>query len=265
MLKESRSGRFGSHACDLGLMLAHYFEKYPVLAMTATTPVTDEFEALAKYSGHPDMPRKSSFHALNHKGVAMHYSKEVHRRYEDINLIVAHMGGGISVAAHKKGKMVDANDALTGDGPFSTNRTGSLPAGKLIETCYSGKYTKEEMLRQVNGEGGLYAYVGETDLQKVEQRAQFGDAICAEVIEAMAYQISKEISACAAVLYGSVDAILLTGGMANSKLLTDYITSRVSFIAPLHIYPGEFEMESLADSALKVLCGQADLRCVEEE
>jgi butyrate kinase len=259
MLQESASGKFGNHACDLGLVIAKDFSKYGAKPITAYTPVTDEFGSLARYTGLPEMQRQSRFHALNHKGVAKHYARVIGRAYEDMNLIIVHMGGGISVAAHEQGKMIDANNALDGDGPFSTNRTGGLPAGSLIAECFSGKYSEKEMMMRINGQGGTMAYLGENDILKVENRADAGDQKCAEILEAMSYQIAKEIGACAAVLSGHVDAIILTGGMANSERITEFITKRVSFIAPVVKYPGEYEMQSLAENALEVLRGMQKL------
>lgn len=253
MLKESASEQFGNHACDLGLVIASQLCPSGALPLTAFTPVTDEFHTLARYSGLPEMPRRSSFHALNHKGVAHHHAREMGVAYETLNLIVAHMGGGITVAAHQAGKMIDANNGLAGDGPFSTNRSGGLPVGDLISACFDNKSTKSKMMRRVNGEGGMFAYTGEQDTLTVENRARAGNVECAQVLDAMAYQTAKEIGACAAVLLGNVDAILLTGGMANSRWLTEFIAKHVSFIAPIYKYPGEYEMESLALNALGVL------------
>lgn len=264
MLEESASEVYGNHACDLGLVLASRLARYGARPMTANTPVTDEFEPLARYSGLPEIERRSSFHALNHKGAARHYAKETGRDYGSLNLIVVHMGGGISVAAHKRGKMVDANNGLAGDGPFSTNRSGGLPVGSLISECFSGKYTQKQMMRRVNGEGGMLAYVGESDTLTVERRAESGDESCAMVLDAMAYQVSKEIGACAAVLEGQVDAVILTGGMAHSERLTGFIEERVGFIAPIVRYPGEYEMQSLAENAYEVLCKKQPLLIMEQ-
>lgn len=263
MLEESASEAFGNHACDLGLVIASNLSKYGAKPLTANTPVTDEFEPLARYSGLPEIERRSSFHALNHKGVARHYARETGRAYESLNLIVVHMGGGISVAAHKQGKMIDANNGLAGDGPFSTNRSGGLPVGSLIAECFSGKYTEKQMLRRVNGQGGMLAYVGESDTLTVEQRAEAGDKACALVLDAMAYQTAKEIGGCAAVLAGRVDAIIMTGGMANSVRLTRFIEEKVSFIAPVVKYPGEYEMQSLALNAYEVLAGKQPLLAIQ--
>ncbi len=258
MLAESRSEKFGVHACDLGLKIASAFSALGPKPLTAYPPVTDEFEPLARYSGLPEMPRRSSFHALNHKGVARQYAKDAKRPYEEMNLIVVHMGGGISVSPHKKGQMVDANNAILGDGPFCTNRTGTLPSGSLIDACFSGEYTRETIRRRLNGGGGMMAFVGESDTLTVEKRAAAGDEKCSEVLDAMAYQTAKEIGGAVTVLKGQVDAIVITGGMANSQRLTQNIKERVGFIATIPLYPGEFEMESLALNALEVLRGQQE-------
>lgn len=260
MLAMSASMKYGNHACDLGLKIADALSAYGPLALTVDPPTTDEFEPLARYSGLPEMPRRSSFHALNHRAVAKQYAKDRGRRYDEMNLIVTHMGGGISVAAHKRGKMVDANNGLTGDGPFSTNRTGTLPVGALIDMCYSGQYTRQEAMKKINGLGGTMAYLNETDVKTIEDRAVAGDARALEVLQAMCYQVGKEIGGCAAVLHGQVDAILITGGMAHSKMMTGYIADMVGFIAPVVLYPGEFEMQSLALSSLEMLRGNEPLQ-----
>ncbi|MEA4927663.1 MAG: butyrate kinase [Candidatus Limiplasma sp.] len=260
MLEQSASMRYGNHACDLGLKIAVGLSAQGPIALTVDPPTTDEFEPLARYSGLPELPRRSSFHALNHKAVARQYAREHGTTYAALNLIVVHMGGGISVAAHQHGRAVDANNGLTGDGPFSTNRTGTLPVGALVDLCFSGTVTHAEMRRKLNGLGGMMAYLGENDTLAVEQRADAGDAKCSEVLDAMCYQVGKEIGACAAVLHGAVDAILMTGGMANSKRLTETIAAMVRFIAPVHVYPGEFEMQSLALSALEMFRGNEPLR-----
>ncbi|MDR1000090.1 MAG: butyrate kinase [Clostridiales bacterium] len=254
MLDESGSGVYGVHATDLGLRIAYKFSRQGPRPMTVDPPTTDEFEPLARYSGLPELPRRSSFHALNHRAVGKQYARDNGLDYNQLNLIVAHMGGGITVAAHKQGKMVDANNGINGDGPFSTNRCGSVPVSALVDMCYSGKYTLFKMKRRMNN-SGMMAYLGESDVLTVERRAADGDEKCREVLEAMCYQCAKEISACAAVLYGKVDAILITGGMANSELLTSLIRERVEFIAPVVLYPGEHEMQSLCLNAYEALKG----------
>ena len=265
MLAQSASMKYGNHACDLGLRIATDLAAQGPLALTVDPPTTDEFEPLARLSGLPELPRRSSFHALNHKAVAKQYAADIGKKYGDLNLIVAHMGGGISVAAHRRGRAIDANNGLTGDGPFSTNRTGTLPVGALVDLCFSGAHTHQQMKKKLNGLGGMMAYLGENDTLTVENRAEAGDSQCALVLDAMCYQVGKEIGACAAVLHGEVDAILMTGGMANSKRLTETIADMVRFIAPVKVYPGEFEMQSLALSALEMLRGNEPLRELTEE
>lgn len=263
MLAQSASGKYGLHACDLGLKIVTALSQYGPVPLTVDPPITDEFEPLARYSGLPELPRRSSFHALNHRAVGKQYAKDMGKKYEDLNLIVVHMGGGTTVAAHKKGKMVDANNGLTGEGPFSTNRTGTLPVGALVDMCFSGEYTREEVKRKLNGLGGMMAYLGENDVLTVENRAAAGDEKCSEVLDAMSYQTAKEIAACAAILSGNVDAILITGGIANSKRITDYIKGMVGFIAPVVLYPGEYEMQSLCLNSLEALQGLQPIREME--
>ncbi|MDD2215349.1 MAG: butyrate kinase [Eubacteriales bacterium] len=260
MLEQSVSKKYGFHACDLGLQIAFNIEKQAgAISLTANPPVTDEFEPFARYSGLPEITRISAFQALNHKAVGKRFAKDVGKKYEDLNLIIIHMGGGISVVCHKKGKMVDGNNALFGDGPFSTNRSGGLPVGGLVGLCFSGRYTYEEVMKKLTEQGGLVAYVGDHDVQKIEARAA-SEPECGEVLEAMSYQVAKEVGAAAAVLKGRVDAIIITGGMANSKRITGFIKERVSFIAPVKMYPGEFEMESLAINAYNALIGAEEIK-----
>lgn len=253
--EEGISGKYGSHPCGLGPGIALKIAEMGPKAISVDPPTTDEFNVLARYSGLAEIKRISSFQALNQRAVAKKYAKKAGKKYEDLNLIVVHMGGGISVVAHNRGQMTDGNNALDGDGPFSTNRAGGLPTGSLIDMCFSGKYTRDEVRRKINGTGGLISYVNETDIQIIEKRSA-EEAKCKEVLEAMCYQVSKEIGGAAAVLNGEVDAIILTGGMANSRMLTDLIRQRVSFIANVHLFPGEYEMETLAKNALEVLEGK---------
>lgn len=261
MLSEIQSGNFGRHACDIGVFIADSMAKQSgAEAFVVDPPVTDEFKPLARYSGLPELPRRSSFHALNQRAVAHKYAKQVGTPYEDLNLIVVHMGGGISVAAHQHGKMVDANNALTGDGPFSTNRTGGLPVGALVDLCFSGMYTKQEVKARINGKGGMIAYLGENDVKTVEAKALAGDKKYKECLDAMLYQTAKEIGASSAVLMGSVDAILLTGGIAHSQYVVRYLEDMVSYLGPLFVYPGEHEMEALAFGAYGVLNGTTEAK-----
>lgn len=262
MVEQTWSGRYGNHPCNLGIRLAYDLcrESHHAVPLTADTPTTDEFEPLARYSGLKEIPRVSCFQALNQRAMARYYAEQAGRRYEDMNLVVAMLGGGISVVAHRKGRMIDGPDALEGEGPFSNNRCGSVPIGSLIKLCYSGRYDLPGMIRHINGEGGLVSYLGTMDVQQIEKNMSAGDGRSREVLEAMCYQTAKEIGAYATVLKGEVDAILLIGGMANSRFICEQIRSRVSFIAPVVVLPGEREMESLCLSAFRALTGQISIR-----
>ena len=254
MLDESRSMKYGNHVSDLGILLASKYAKEGPIPLTVDTACTDEFEPLARYSGLKEIERVSRFHILNHKAVAKKYAHDIGKKYENLNLVVCHMGGGTSVAIHKNGRIIDGNNGLDGDGPFSTDRSCGLPVGALIDMCYSGKYTYQEMRRKIKGLGGLMSYVGETDVELIQKKAcEEHNKACEEALDAMCYQTSKGIAAMSSVVNGKVDAILITGGIANSKYLMDKIIERVSFIAPVHLYPGEFEMESLGTNAYKAL------------
>lgn len=261
MLDQSRSMKYGNHVSDLGLQLANEYAKEGPTPFTVDTACTDEFEPLARYSGLKEIERVSRFHVLNHKAVAKKFAADTHQKYEDLNLVVCHMGGGTSVAVHAKGKLIDGNNGLDGDGPFSTDRSCGLPVGALIDMCYSGEYTHEQMRRKIKGLGGLMSYVGETDVTKIEKKAfEENNLKCKEALEAMCYQTAKEIGAMSTVVDGNVDAILITGGIANSKTLMTEITKRVEFIAPVHLYPGEYEMESLGTNVYKALIGEIEIK-----
>ncbi len=255
MAEEAASGKYGVHPSNLGPSIALKIAETGPLPITCDPPTTDEFGPLARYSGIPEINRISSFQALNQRAVGKKHAELTGAEYEKLNLIIAHMGGGISVVVHDHGRMVDANNALDGDGPFSTNRAGALPTGELIDLCFSGRYTHQEMRKRINGNGGLVAYVGENDVQLIEEKAE-NDEVCREILEAMCYQVGKEIGSAATVVNGRVDAILISGGMANSKWLMQMIEEKVGFIAPVYLYPGEFEMETLAGNALAVLKGE---------
>ena len=261
MADMSRSEKYGNHISDLGLQIAREFEKrYGCKPFTVDSPCTDEFEPLARYSGLKEIPRVSRFHALNQKAAARKYAADHGKRYEDLDLIVVHMGGGSSVAAHKHGMMVDGPNGLDGDGPFSTNRSCGLPVGALIDLCYSGQYTRAEMRRKVNGLGGLMSYIGETDMKKIEAEINKGNTVYQEAVDAMIYQEAKEIAAMAAVLKGKVEAIVFTGGIAYSEYVMSHIRPYISWIAPIEVYPGEFEMESLGTNAYKALIGETEIK-----
>ena len=249
---------WGEHASNLGGLIADDIARSlpQARAFIADPVVVDEMIDEARITGLPDLPNRSIFHALNHKAVANRYAKSVERHYEELNLIVAHLGGGISVGAHRKGRVIDVNNALDGTGPFSPERAGTLPVGALVDLCFSGKYTKQEVRKRLNGKGGLLAHLGTNMASEVESRAASGDEHAALVLNAMGYQISKSIGACAAVLCGQVDAIIITGGIAHDKKLCEEIKNRVGFIAPMVVIPGEDEMRALAENALGVLIGE---------
>jgi len=260
LIEDMKSGKFGQHPNIIGGIVAHDLGKQRgIPVFTVDPPTTDEMSPLARYSGIPQIKRQSSFHALNQKATARKVASRLGKRYEEVNLIVAHLGGGISVGAHRKGKVVDVNNALDGDGPFSPERAGSLPTGDLVRLCYSGKYTENEVLRFIQGGGGLVAYLGTTSGIEIEKRITGGDEEAAEVFEAMSYQIAKEIGACAAVLEGDVEAIALTGSLAYSKILTDRLIRKTAFIAKVYIDPGENEMEALAAGVLRYFEGTESL------
>jgi len=247
---------YGEHACSLGALIADTLAKqFGCGAIIADPVVVDELQAVARVSGHPWFPRISTFHCLNQKAIARKYAKDCGIPYEKLSLIIAHIGGGVSVGAHKNGKAIDVNNALC-YGPFSPERTGTVASIELIKICFSGKYTEQEIVKQINGKGGLTAHLGTNSAMEVEQRAAQGDEYAALVWDAMAYNIAKEIGALATILHGKVDAILLTGGIAYSKDFVGYISKMVDFIAPVKIYPGEDEMLALAEHGIRVLQGE---------
>lgn len=262
MRHDLNNSPLGEHASNLGGLIAEQIAKsLPNARAFITDPVVvDEMEELARISGHPKFERISIFHALNQKAVAHQHAKQTLTTYEDLNLIVAHLGGGISVGAHKRGRVVDVNQGLDGEGPFSPERSGHLPMGALIKLCFSGDYTLKEVKKMVTGQGGLVAYLGTNDAYEVEQRMKAGDKKAELIYSAMAYQVSKEIGAMAAVLEGEVDGILLTGGIAHDRWFISEIVKRVERFGPVHIYPGEDEMKALATNALRVLRGEMELK-----
>ena len=261
MLKDLEAGRMGQHASNLGAILANGMaEELNIPSFIVDPVVVDEMEDVARVSGIPEIERKSIFHALNQKAVAKRYAKEKNVKYENVNLIIAHMGGGISVGAHKAGRVIDVNNALDGDGPFSPERSGGLPVGDLVEMCFSGKFTQDDIKKKVTGKGGYVAYLNTNNAMEVESQAFSGDAKAKLVFEAMAYQLAKEIGQCSCVLSGKVNAIILTGGLAHSKAFVDYIKERVSFIAPVVIYPGEDELLALVEGTLRVLTGEEEAK-----
>ena len=261
MLEDLKVGVLGEHASNLGGVIANEIASQLNIPSFIVDPVVvDEMEEIARISGMPEIERKSILHALNQKAVARRAAKEINKNYEELNLIVAHMGGGVSVGAHKKGRVVDVNNALDGEGPFSPERSGGLPVGDLAKMCFSGDYTLNDIKKKITGKGGLVAYLETNDGREVEEMIQNGDKKAELVYKAMAYQIAKEIGSCAVVLEGEVDGIILTGGIAYDKNFIKWISERVSFISKLFIYPGEDELIALAQGGLRVLRGEEEAK-----
>ena len=245
------------HACNLGGLISHEIAAIAgVKAYIADPGVVDEMDEMTHLTGLPQIRRISIFHALNSRAIARRHAEAEGCRYEDMNLIIAHMGGGISVGAHCKGRVVDNNNALNGDGSFTPERAGTLPAISLVEMCYSGRYTQNEVKKMLAGKGGLTAHLGTNSVVEVIERIENGDRQAQLVMDAMCYNISKQIGSMAAVLCGKVDGILLTGGIAYSNYVVERIRQRCEFIAPVSVYAGEIEMKALADAALAVLRGR---------
>ena len=263
LIEELRTTKM-EHASNLGAPLADAIaRKAGVGAYIVDPPTVDELQPSARISGVKALPRLSVFHALNQKAVARRYAREQGRAYEELNLIVAHMGGGISVGAHRKGEVVDVNNALDGEGPIAPERAGTLPAGALVELCFSCEYTKAEVKKMLCGKGGVVDLLGTNSMIDVRAKAAEGDVESQTVLDAMCYTIAKSIGAMAATLDGEVDAVILTGGLAHSEMMTGDIARRVKFIAPVAIYPGEDEMLALAESGLAVLRGEREAKIYE--
>lgn len=262
MIEHLKMGYSGQHACNLGGLIADSIAKSIGLeaAYIADPVMVDEMQEIARISGHPDFVRQSIFHALNHKAIARMFAKENNKRYEDLNLIVAHMGGGVSVGAHQKGKVIDVNQALDGEGPFSPERSGTLPMNQFLKACFSGKYTMEDMQKMLVGKGGYVGYFGSNDAYAVEKAAIAGDEKAELLEEAFAYQVAKQIGENAVVLKGKVDAIILTGGIAYGKPVVKRIEKYVSWIAPVAVFPGEDEMAAMALNANMILNNEIEVQ-----
>ena len=250
-------GKQGPHASNLGGILAREIgDEIGVPSYIVDPVVVDELQTVARYSGVPELPRTSVFHALNQKAVAKRYAKEIGKAYESLRLIVVHMGGGVSVGAHIDGKVVDVFNALDGDGAFSPERAGAVPSGALIKMCFSGQYTEKEVYGKIVGKGGFNAYLGTNDMRNVTKMANEGDAHAAEVKEAFLYQVAKDIGSMACVLEGKVDQIIVTGGIAYGEDVIANLKEKAGWIAPFTVYPGEDELLALAQGALRVMNGE---------
>lgn len=257
LLEDLKIGKQGQHASNLGGILAREIgDSIGVPSYIVDPVVVDELMPISRYSGVPELPRTSVFHALNQKAVAKRYAKEQGKAYDSLNLIVVHMGGVVSVGAHEKGRVVDVFNALDGDGAFSPERAGAVPTGALIKMCFSGEYTEKEVYKKVVGNGGFNAYVGTNDMRDVEKMVQGGDQKAAEVREAFIMQVAKNIGSMACVLKGQIDQIIITGGIAYDKVVVGGLKERAGFLAPITVYPGEDELLALAQGALRVMSGE---------
>jgi butyrate kinase len=261
MLHDLRIGYNGQHASNLGGILAYEIASgLNIPAFIVDPVVVDELDEIARVSGFPLIERKSIFHALNQKAVARRVAKQLGKKYSELNLIVVHMGGGITVGAHRNGRVVDVNNGLHGDGPFSPERAGTVPAGDLVKLCFSGDYYREEIMKKLVGQGGMVGYLGTNDAVQVEKMIEKGNEKAKLIYSAMAYQVAKEIGAASAVLSGRVDAIILTGGLAYGKNFVKEISSRINWIADVIVHPGENELQALTEGALRVLRGEEEAK-----
>lgn len=261
LLNDLKIGKSGQHASNLGGILARDIgDSIGKPSYIVDPVVVDELEPISRYSGVPELPRISVFHALNQKAVARRYAKEAGKKYEELNLIVVHMGGGVSVGPHRQGKVIDIFNALDGDGAFSPERAGAVPVGSLVKMCFSGKYTEKEVYKKLVGNGGFNAYLGTNDMRDVEKMVNDGDAHAAEVRDAFIMQMSKNIGAMATVLKGKVDQIIVTGGIAYDKAVVAGLKERCEWIAPFTVYPGEDELLALAQGGLRVINGEEEAK-----
>lgn len=264
-------GRNGVHACNLSALIAddlaadinkiHAEKGCPAVckAYIADAPTSDEKLPELKISGHPAFENRAAFHTLNSRAMVRRYARNVGKTNKDVTVIVAHMGGGSSVSLHRNGYVIDVNDALGGDGPMSPERAGSVPAFPLVEMCFSGKYTKAEIKKMLVGKGGAVAHLGTNDFREITARAEAGDDACKTFLKAFCISVAKYVGAVATVVCGKVDAVVLTGGIAYSKYITEAISGMVQFIAPVEVYPGENELESLAENGYGILAGEFEV------
>ena len=261
LLEDLKIGKQGQHASNLGGILAKEIgDEVGVPSYIVDPVVVDELEPVARYSGMPELPRRSIFHALNQKAVAKRYAKEIGKPYDQLNLIVIHMGGGVSVGAHRNGKVVDVNNIIDGEGAFSPERAGTVPVGDLIKLCYSGKYTEKEIYKKICGNGGFNGYIGSNDMRDLLKWKEEGNQEASDLIDAFHYQIAKDAGAMAAVLNGKVDQIICTGGIAYGKETIDALKEKLGWIADFTVYPGEDELLALAQGALRVMTGEEEAK-----
>lgn len=266
MVEDLKVGVLGEHASNLGGIIAKQMgDEVSIPSFIVDPVVVDEMEDIARISGVPEIPRISIFHALNQKAIGRRAAKEMGKKYEECNFLIVHMGGGVTVGAHKDGRVIDNTNGLDGEGPFSPERSGGLPVGGLTRLCYGDQLSKAEIGKRIKGNGGVVAYLGTNDMRDVEAMIEKGDEKAALIYDAMVYQICKEIGAYATVLKGQVDAIILTGGIAYSKVIREKIEDRVKFIAPVKAYPGEDEMIALAQGGLRVLNGEEEALDYQQE
>ena len=261
MLQDLKDGVQGQHASNLGGIIANQIgNELNIPAFIVDPVVVDELNEVARISGVPELPRVSKFHALNQKAVAKRYAKENGIKYSDLNLIVVHMGGGVSVGAHKNGRVIDVNNALDGEGPFSPERAGSVPVGELIKMCYSGEFTEQEVYNKVVGKGGFVAYLNTNDARDVLKLASEGNKDAQICFDAFIYQIAKSIGEMATVLEGKIDRIIFTGGIAYSEKVIEELRKRVGWISDITVYPGEDELLALAQGAIRVITGEEEAK-----
>lgn len=261
MLADVRSGRYGRHPANLGAVIAaRLAEQAGIPAYVVDPPVVDEMEEVCRLTGLPFIRRRTSFHALNQKAVAKRFARDCGRDYRDLRLIVVHLGGGISVGCHVGGRVIEVNNAVRGEGPFTPERAGALPAEDVVELCFSGRYDKEEILRLLVGQGGLVAHLGTNDAREVERRIAQGDKQAQLVYDAMILQVARAVGAAAATLRGQVDRIIITGGIAHSRYVVEHLQDYIAFIGPITVMPGEDELQALAEGAWRVLSGQEQAR-----
>ena len=261
VIEDTRHPRL-QHACNLGSLMALSIarEIEGCRAFTVDPGVVDELDDVARITGLPEMPHQTIWHALNQREIAKRYCKEHGVKYEEQDLIVCHMGSGISFAMHHHGRAIECSDALSGDGPFSPSRAGMLPTVQLVQLCYSGKYTEKEMLRKINGHSGLTAHLGTNDVREVERRIAEGDEKARLVLDAMIYSIARWLASLAPATNGHVDAVILTGAIAHSQYITDGLKRRISFLAPVFVYPGEDELTALAMNVLRAMRGEQEIK-----